>query len=304
MPFKFDSHKFYLTYAQCGDLDWVTIADVLKSKADIKWARFGHEQHEDGGWHWHVCGEWTRRVQSRSERFLDVSGFHPNIQSTRSTSAVVAYVSKHGQFHDIGDVPANESKRTVSEALALAGSANEQEYLRACIEAKISYCMAKRYRELELQPTCPHTILEYEPPDIELIKEPLRYQPIPSNSCAVVVGPTAIGKTLWAKWICPKPALFVSHLETLKAYRPGYHRTLIFDDLTWKWMDCQRQIALLDWYDPRSIRVMYQTVTIPAHTYKIFTCNCWPFSTAEDKPLETWSLQAIERRVTKIQVRE
>lgn len=301
MVWKFDSHKFYLTYAQCGELTWESIADVLGKKGPIKWARFGHEQHEDGGWHWHVCGEWTKRVQSRCERFLDVGEFHPNIQSSRSTAAVIAYVSKDGQFHDIGVVPVQQPKRTADEALALAGDPDERVYLRACIDAKISYPMAKRFRELSLQPKCPFTVVDYDIPDGVTLGCGLEYAPMPTNTAAVLVGPSGIGKTVWAQWICPKPAILISNTEGLKYFRPGYHRTMIFDDVDFTWMSPQQQIHLLDWHIARTINVKYGHVTIPAKTYKIFTNNCWPFlDMATVKLGQEACVQAIMRRITKI----
>lgn len=308
MPFKFDSHKFYLTFAQCGDLDWQSIADVIRSKADIKWARFGHERHEDGGWHWHVCGEWTKRVQSRSERFLDVAGFHPNIQSTRCTSAVVDYVSKHGEFFDIGDVPQKRSRSTISEALALAGDPDELKYLTACAEARLAGYVIKRARELAFATACPFTIYDsYERPAGVQLQRGLEYAAMPTNTAAVLVGPAGIGKTVWAKWVCPKPAILISCKESLKAYRPNYHRTIIFDDMNFAEMLPSNQIHLLDWWDSRAIRVLYGTITIPAKTSKIFTSNCWPFLDVVKchqmkKPEWIPCVDAILRRITKIEL--
>lgn len=303
MPFKFDSHKFYLTYSQCGDLTWEEIAEVLRSKKALVWARFGHERHADGGFHWHVTGEWEARVQSRSERFLDVRGFHPNIQTTRNTQRCIEYCTKHGEFFDIGVVPVHQPKRTLDEALALAGSENEAEYLRACTEAKLSYQYAKRFRELAVKPKCPYTITEYELPDGVELQHGLQHAALPTNCAAVLVGPSGIGKTVWAQWICPKPALLVSNTETLKYFRPTHHRSLIFDDMDFNWMQPQQQIHLLDWHCPRTINVKHGHITIPKNTYKIFTNNYWPFlEAATAKPEHIECVAAILRRVQKIQL--
>lgn len=39
-----------------------------------------------------------------------------------------------------------------------------------------------------------------------------------------VVGPAGCGKTTWAKASAPKPALFVSHIDQLKLFKPNYHK--------------------------------------------------------------------------------
>lgn len=287
MSFKFDSQYCFLTYAQ-SNLSHEQIYAKLQSIAPVLWARICTEQHDDGGLHQHCVAKWGRRVQSRVTGFLDIDGRHPNIQTVRSITKSLAYVTKDGQFTDFGDVPADKSKRTYDEALALVGSPNESEYLKACLEARIPFQYAKRFRELEFADTT-NTIEQYTAEDAwqcaRLLEEAL-----PENSCAVLIGPSGIGKSVWAKKMAPKPTLWVTHMDVLRMYRPSYHKSIIFDDMSFSHMPLQAQIHLTDWTDARQIHCRYGYATIPAKTVKIFTCNEKPFT---DHP-------AIQRRITEI----
>lgn len=112
---------------------------------------------------------------------------------------------------------------------------------------------------------------------------------LPSGT-TVVVGPSGIGKTTWAKKRSPKPALMCSHIDDLRSFRPNFHKAIIFDDMDFKHIPTTGQIHLVDQHDPRSIHVRYGTVKLPAHLCKIFTCNDFPFVEHE----------AIRRRITEI----
>lgn len=287
MSFKFDSQYCFLTYAQ-SNLSHEQIYQHLSSIAPVIWARVCTEQHSTEGSHQHCVAKWDKRVQSRRSDFLDVNGRHPNIQPVRSVAKSLEYVAKDGQFTDFGNVPSNTGKRTIDEALALAGSTNEAEYLRACIEARITYQYAKRFRELAFSDTnC--TIVEYTAEEAWQCAQLLE-QALPENSCAVLVGPSGIGKSVWAKKVAPKPTLWVSHMDVLRMYRPDYHKSIIFDDMSFSHMPVQAQIHITDWTDARQIHCRYGYATIPAKTPKIFTCNEFPFT----------QHPAIERRITYI----
>lgn len=289
-PFKFDSHLFYLTYSQCGDTTWEAIRDVIASKQKILWARFGHEQHQDGGWHWHVTGEWEKRVQSRDCRFLDVAGFHPNVQRTRKISACIDYVTKHGEFVDIGTVPTDGDTDVVSwvdEARRLSNS----EYFELALAARISYQYAKHFWDLvRAEEQC--TITEAYVADIsrECI-ECMCLLPDEQKS-TVVVGPAGCGKTSWAKRVSEKPALWVRHLDMLRSFRRGYHKSIIFDDMEFGHLPVATQKYLTDWSDECHIHCRYGVAVIPAGVQKLFTANVYPFVVDA----------AIERRVHRVDI--
>jgi hypothetical protein len=92
----------------------------------------------------------------------------------------------------------------------------------------------------------------------------------------VLRGPSGCGKTTWAKRNAPKPCLFVSHVDQLKLFRPGYHKSIIFDDVSFCHTPRTNQIALVDCDNTRAIHCRHAVATIPPGIAKIFTCNEWP----------------------------
>jgi len=93
------------------------------------------------------------------------------------------------------------------------------------------------------------------------------------EKCLILIGDTGVGKTTYAKQIIPKPALFITHVDDLKKFEPGYHKSILFDDVCFNHYPIQSQIHLVDYENPRSIHVRYGIARIPAGVAKIFTCN-------------------------------
>lgn len=288
MPtFKFDSASCFLTYPQ-SDLSIQEVYEFLNSIKPILWARICREQHEDGGYHIHAVAKWTKRHQSKEPRFLDIRGFHPNIQSIRSVKHAIDYVSKDGEFTDYGTVPVSAKRANAGELLTQAGELSEREYWALCYDNKVNYLYAKRFRELEWRGNC-ETITEDYVPNLSYECTYLVCTS-PSPTTTVVVGPTKAGKTSWGKRVIDKPALWVSHPEELRFFDPQLHKAILFDDMSFTHTPITSQIHLTDYDNPRTIHCRYYNARIPAQTQKIFTCNDNPFS----------EHAAIERRVTRI----
>lgn len=285
MPFKFDSEYIFLTYPQ-ATIQHQSFYDFLSSICSLVWLRVCTERHEDGNLHCHAVGKFTKRFISRDQRCFDFAGNHPNIQPVRSVHRALTYVSKDGEFTDFGDIPSNTAKRSHAEALELAADPDEGKFLRACLEARVPFQYAKRFRELAFTDNT-NSVTDFQA-DESWMRPDIRQKALPENSCAVVIGPSGIGKSVWAKTVAPKPALWVSHMDVLRLYRPNYHKSIIFDDMQFKHMPVQAQIHMTDWTDSRQIHCRYGYATIPAKTVKIFTCNEFPFT---EHP-------AIKRRIT------
>lgn len=92
----------------------------------------------------------------------------------------------------------------------------------------------------------------------------------PSGTSVLTIG---IGKTTWALTVSNKPALFVRHLDTLREFRNGYHKSIIFDDMSFQHLPRQAQIHLVDRYHAQQIHVRYAVVNLPANIPKIFLSN-------------------------------
>lgn len=283
-PFKFDAQSVFLTYPQ-SDIDKDDIINHLRSIADVLWCRVARERHADGNPHMHVVARFTRRVQSRNQNIFNVAGRHPNIQPVRSISKALAYVAKDGQFWDIGDIPTGT--RSASDILELAATASEREYWLAAAEARLPYQYAARFWQIA---SSQDTIDESYEADITRERFDVCLQEAPEGRSTVIIGPSGIGKTSWAKRVIPKPALWVRHIDVLRQFRAGFHKSILFDDMSFDHLPRTSQIHLVDCHDDAHIHCRYGHATIPAGITKIFTANVNPFTFDE----------AIERRINKI----
>jgi len=289
--YRFDGHSFFLTYSQCE----LTVADVWEKLRTIKpvlWARIARESHADGGLHIHACGHWAGRVTSRNPRFLDIAGVHPNIQPMRSVARALEYVAKDGEFTDHGVVPAEDEHGT--DWVALAETVTRADFMRAAFAARMAQNWAREFWELGNAEN--NDVAEQNFDDAMLQREdPSLWLQEPSTVLStVVIGPTGVGKSSWALRVAPKPALWVRHLDVLRCFRKGFHRSIIFDDMAFDHMPRQTQIYVVDQNQDAQIHCRYGYARVPAHTIKIFTANSWPF--VEDP--------AIRRRVHLVLVGE
>jgi len=113
----------------------------------------------------------------------------------------------------------------------------------------------------------------------------------------LLVGAPGIGKSEFAKAHFKTP-LFISHIDKLTGFKPKKYDGIIFDDMSFRHLPRETQIAILDWDNDRDIHVRYSTAYIPRHTKKIFTANLeegYPFNLSD---------KAIARRVTVTEVTE
>lgn len=124
-----------------------------------------------------------------------------------------------------------------------------------------------------------------------ITSEPLMTLQLPNDMTSLwVKGRSGVGKTTFALTISIKPALFVRHLDTLREFRSGYHKTIIFDDMSFCHLPRQAQIELVDRFHPQQIHIRYTVVNLPAGIPKIFLSNDIIFTYDP----------AIMRRVTKV----
>lgn len=67
----------------------------------------------------------------------------------------------------------------------------------------------------------------------------------------VIIGAAGTGKTSWARKHVPKPALFVTHMDVLKQLT-ARHKAIVFDDMSFKHLPREGQIAIVDREQPRA----------------------------------------------------
>lgn len=280
-----DAITFFLTYPQSA-FEHDEVHTFLQSVKPVVWARVALERHESGDPHCHVVVRFAARVKTRANvRLFDLHGRHPNIQVPRRIKDVLEYVAKDGNYKDYGAVPQTKAKRDKSDLYDECRAAAESRDRDALDRAAVAGGLSKQWAD--------HLWTRHATNDTSSVREPL-----PGAMCmqlqqlhytggsTVIVGPSGCGKTTWATVHCPKPALWVRHIDDLRKLSVE-HRSIIFDDMDFNHWPRTAQIHLVDQYMPSSINVRYGTVQIPAGMDRIFTANNPPFT----------SDPAIDRRI-------
>lgn len=285
MPSFYNGRRFFLTWPQCHKSQHELVA-YLEDKAPIKRYVVSRELHEDGNPHLHACVEFVT-TQRRPVNWLDSFDKHPNKQDPRKWNACISYVKKDGDYIDGPET--DEVQQSLLEILENLDS--ELDWMEYCVKSKISFQYAQYFWQRNKQDV--HSITEETEtngklcPALETFTFPF------TGKTLVLKGPTGCGKTTWAKKNVPKPALFVRHVDTLKKFRPGFHKSIIFDDVDFRHFPRSSQIYLVDFDDVADIHCRHACAFIPAGIHKVFTCNEWPL--IEDP--------AINRRCRKYTVR-
>lgn len=286
MPSFYNGKRFFLTYAQCSESK-ESLLEFLQSKAPIRSYVIASEKHKEEGMHLHACVEF-KEVQRHAVDWLDFKGKHPNKQDPRKWAACEQYTKKDGDYIE-SRKREMELEGSLEEIVALAGT--ETQWMQYCVDNKITFQYARWYWDRYANDQISILSNEHEGLICESLKS-LIFDAT-SRKALVLKGPSGCGKTTWAKINAPKPALFVSHLDQLKKFVPGYHVSIIFDDVSFTHIPRTAQISLLDFDNPRAVHCRHSVASIPAGIHKIFTCNEWPITRGDP---------AIERRIRCFQI--
>lgn len=261
------------------------------SGCNPEYAVVSSEKHEDGSLHRHALLQFSKPFRTRSETIFDIQGFHPNIQSARNPAATDKYVKKDQDFIEHGSFLGKPEKEPV-DVLSITAAAGEMDLGPFLVWASVNRVMYAKDIWSALRQVDTHTIKDndglYRKVDPAFARLLQSKFPLPVGKSIVLIGASGIGKTTWAKLQAPKPCLFVNHTDSLKEFRAGYHKAIVFDDVSFTHTPITNQIALCDWDNPRSIHCRHRVANIPAGVYKIFTCNEAPLEIEHD---------AIARRI-------
>jgi len=284
MPSFYNGKRFFLTFPTLDRSPQELVA-YLQAKATVKSYVVARELHEDGQPHLHACVEFTS-IQRHGVDWLDSFGIHPNKQDPRNWKACITYTKKGGDYIDGPEEEPEEDIETVLQSMD-----TEEQWMAYCINKKISFQYAQWYWERMKNDLC---TIEGDEHEGVLCDELVNYKFNRDAKTALIIrGASGTGKTTWAKRNVPKPALFVRHIDTLKKFRPGFHKSIIFDDVEFNHYPRTAQIHLVDFENPSDIHCRHRTAFIPAGIYKVFTCNEWPLN-VEDP--------AIKRRTHRVTI--
>jgi len=274
MAFRINARHFSLTYSNTEQQNWFEFTKEMLAEHLISLGAEHvitcREQHANGEPHFHALVTFHKRKDIRSASFFDFNNVHPNIQATKNVAAWTTYIKKDNDFYEQGIHK--------DDIFNLASESSREEWIAYCLEKKISFQYMDHIWDLT-HVEAVNTITEYaKPPDANITFE-LEYFAFQDFSARVlcIVGPTGCGKTTWALINAPKPTLIVTHPDTLREFKSGYHKSIIFDDMSFLHQPRESQIQLVDQRVPRTIHCRYKAVTIPANIPKIFTSNNKPF---------------------------
>lgn len=283
--FRLQSKAVFLTYPACNKDPNDLLLFLLDKLPNATRVRTAQEHHNDGSLHCHAAILCSKRMDIKSASFFDFDGSHCNIQKCKSFNKSWAYLAKEENHCDYEEEQSEEDYKHPSEF------ESKFDYLEYSMAKGTSFGYANEFWKLHSSVTPP---IITETTEIEGTINPVLYFNKPSlNKTTLLIGPSGIGKTTWAKREATKPALFVSHIDDLKKVTIEV-KCVIFDDMDFTHWPRTSQIHLVDSDNARTINVRYGTVHLPAGLQKIFTANSRPFLIDE----------AIERRLYTINLLE
>ncbi len=293
--FRVQAKKLHLTYKTHIDheelLEWLTVTLGELKWYSIVWEEGHAEENATPYPHTHVCLETVKKMDFRDPRKLDFQEIHPNLVVLKTKE----HVKNTWEYHEKAPV-----KLTRSKASPIISKEFYEDIIRAptLVEAiKLSGVEVKSVQDVRAIRSDRGCAQEITP----LSKEYLWTVEAPTSwNVLFVTGGTGFGKTRWALAQFASP-LLVSHLEDLKAFRYGLHDGIVFDDISLTGLSPTSCIHLVDSELPRTIRVMYGSLTIQAGVKKIFTSN---ESLRDVMPVMTdVHFAAISRRLTVMEVK-
>ncbi|ALE29682.1 replication associated protein [Lake Sarah-associated circular virus-26] len=262
MVFNFNAKHVFLTYPQ------TTLTKEALYEASIRWGcvsgTIGQEKHQDGGLHLHAVFAFDRKRHIRDERFFDLEGYHPNVQSARNVKAVREYCEKedpealrYGAFEGC-------EKIDWKDLLGLA--TDSAHFIKLVTDRDVSFCVKHfsnvrafaeytfRSRKEDFTPQFTDFRNQLRPMQ-DFHAELLRpSRPRERHTSIVIVGATRLGKTEWARSL-GNHTYWSGAVDWTR--HDNHSRYAVIDDLSLEYIPrlqqifgCQHNISVSQKYKP------------------------------------------------------
>lgn len=276
MPsFNLRGTHFFLTYPQCPIATAEALNSLKEKIPDIQEWIVATENHEDGNKHLHVYLKLGKKTRIQST-LLDLGEHHGNYQLCRSPSAVTKYVTKDGDYIASSGMKAIIEKLFKEKIPDIYFEARKRAREDG-ISAGLQYLEERKgvARDLTLYggqiaknlPSTKKLKVEF---DLESFNWNIPWDR--KRQTLILWGNTNTGKTALAKALIPE-GMMTRHLDLLKNARP---EGIILDDMSFKHLHREAQIALVDRQEDTQIHIRYTVAEIAAGTPVIITTNNLP----------------------------
>lgn len=292
--FRIAAKRIYLTYSQVNKK--MGNIDVLQAFQIKKFFCFRYliskEYHKDGGTHFHVLLESTRKFDIKLHDYLDITyeghSYHGNYQAVKSVQNVVEYICKVGDYitdftniqqgklltikelliqeaHELGvsDALVEHCKRLPNKALPNLSLVSAKAYFQALDKLKQS-------SQAALVST-PFKLKDFNLNNNEELKQWI-HDP---TKTLVLAGRSGTGKTQFCKAFAQDKhlkTLLVSHIEGFKDLRHE-HDCIIIDDANVQQLEATQLLSAMDNEQNKTLRVLYSTVNKKQGLIQMITMN-------------------------------
>lgn len=289
--FRFCSSRVGLTYSQADDLNPLDIVTFLNHERKAEYVEVWREEHKNGGAHFHCFAERDTRWDTRSARFFDVAGHHPNVLQPRSVRAWLRYIRKNGnRVYPAASESLQGDGMSAADPIDLALAGDYDGAVRAARHDR-RYLVHGAAIDANLRRLTERNDRARHGRDAFAVPSSFRdaiQQWEPERRCLFITGPSGVGKTQWALAHYPRYRRITSIADLRgKTFREG----VIFDDCDDSLSKLGRSeiIQLIDTETDSVIRCLYGSFTIKADCPRIILSN--------DTPRGMWSIHALDEAV-------